>query len=138
MTLGKHSGKDTTQRGEASAGVIGNKYYISLKDAKGRSHLFVYDATKGLWHREDGTKARYFTAFGGNLYYLEGNTIKTVSYLAASPLGQRAEPVIKKDGEIVVARGNNGFYIPDGGEQIYFQNRPEMRSFRRGRAGSLD
>lgn len=99
--IGEALGEGYYATGEASAGVIGNKYYISLKDAKGRSHLFVYDATKGLWHREDGTKARYFTAFGGNLYYLEGNTIKTVSYLAASPLGQQAEPAIKKDGEIV-------------------------------------
>ncbi len=37
--------------GEAEAGRMGNKYYISME--KG---IFVYDTAKGLWHREDDTK----------------------------------------------------------------------------------
>ena len=40
--------------------------------------LFVYDTAKGLWHREDDTKGRYFSTYGSVLYYLDGNTIKTM------------------------------------------------------------
>ena len=61
----------------AEAGAVGNQYYISM-EKMGRYHLFVYDVSKNLWHREDSTKARCFTRYGDTLYYLEGNTIKTI------------------------------------------------------------
>lgn len=60
--------------GAAEAGRMGNKYYISME--KG---LFVYDTAKGLWHREDNTKGKYFSTYGSVLYYLDGNTIKTMT-----------------------------------------------------------
>lgn len=63
--------------GAAEAGTRGNLYYISMEKA-GTYHLFVYDTAKGLWHREDNTHARYYTKEGDTLYYLQGNTIKTV------------------------------------------------------------
>ena len=63
--------------GVAEAGTVGNKYYISMEKG-GKYHLFVYDAAKGVWHREDNTQARWFTKDGDKLYYIEGNTIKTV------------------------------------------------------------
>lgn len=61
----------------AEAGTVGNKYYISMEKG-GKYHLFVYDAAKGVWHREDNTQARWFTKDGDKLYYIEGNTIKTI------------------------------------------------------------
>ena len=63
--------------GVAEAGTVGNKYYISMEKG-GKYHLFVYDAAKGVWHREDNTQARWFTKDGDKLYYIEGNTIKTI------------------------------------------------------------
>ena len=63
--------------GAAEAGCVGNKYYISMEKG-GKYHLFVYDAAKGVWHREDNTHARSFTKDGNKLYYLEGNDIRTV------------------------------------------------------------
>lgn len=59
--------------GTAEGGRFGNKYYISMETG-----LFVYDTEKNIWHREDDTKGRYFSAYGNVLYYLEGNTIKTI------------------------------------------------------------
>lgn len=38
----------------------GHKYYVSMKDAEENGHLFVYDADKGLWHRDDGLQAISF------------------------------------------------------------------------------
>lgn len=64
---------------DAVAGALGNKYYISMKDESGQSHLFVYDAKKGMWHREDDTQADEFCACRGDLYYIDHDrTIKTV------------------------------------------------------------
>ena len=66
--------------GEAVAGVLGNKYYISMKDSEGEYHLFVFDVSKGMWHREDKTQATAFCNCRGNLYYIDydDNKIKTV------------------------------------------------------------
>lgn len=57
----------------ASAGTLGNKYYISMLDEKGKYNLFVYDVLKGMWHREDNTRALAFCNCGGDLYYIEPN-----------------------------------------------------------------
>lgn len=63
--------------GNAVGGAHGNKYYISMEDAAGRWHLFVYDAAKGLWHREDSTRVDAFCACRGELYYID-HTDKTI------------------------------------------------------------
>ena len=64
----------------AVAGTLGNKYYISMKDASEDWHLFVYDTLKGMWHREDDTQAVQFCNCRGDLYYIDyaDNQIKTV------------------------------------------------------------
>ena len=53
---------------DAVAGTDGLKYYISASDGE-RRHLFVYDAVKGLWHREDDTEVLAF-AYTDRLYML--------------------------------------------------------------------
>lgn len=58
----------------AAAGVLGDKYYISMKDRQGTQHLFVYDSLKGFWHQEDETHASDFAKCNGELYYINGNT----------------------------------------------------------------
>jgi hypothetical protein len=55
----------------ASAGTVGNKYYISMSDSNEAWHLFVYDALKGMWHREDDTQAICFCNSRGDLYYID-------------------------------------------------------------------
>lgn len=55
---------------DAVAGVLGNKYYISMKDYEDY-HLFVYDTAKSMWHREDNTQAVQFCNCRGNLYYID-------------------------------------------------------------------
>lgn len=55
----------------AVAGSLGNKYYISMIDANDLWHLFVYDALKGMWHREDDTQATCFCTCRGDLYYID-------------------------------------------------------------------
>ena len=64
----------------AVAGVLGNKYYISMSDDEEKYHLFVYDTKKGMWHREDDTQVVDFCNCRGDLYYIDyaDNQIKTV------------------------------------------------------------
>ena len=61
---------------DAVAGVLGNKYYISMKEAntdgeKDKYHLFVYDTKKGMWHREDDTQVSEFCNSRGELYFID-------------------------------------------------------------------
>ena len=64
----------------AVAGVLGNKYYISMSDDDEMYHLFVYDTKKGMWHKEDDTQAVDFCNCRGDLYYIDhaDNQIKAV------------------------------------------------------------
>lgn len=55
----------------AVAGALGNKYYVSMMDAEGQYHLFVYDTVKCMWHREDNTQATCFCNWHGDLYYID-------------------------------------------------------------------
>lgn len=54
----------------AAAGALGDRYYISMEDEEGAWHLFVFNAAKGMWHREDATHAIAFQELDGQLYFL--------------------------------------------------------------------
>ena len=64
---------------EGVAGSDGLKYYISMRDegtdrarpqGSGRYQLFVYDSQRGVWHREDETRAAGWACLDGTLYLL--------------------------------------------------------------------
>lgn len=80
---------------DAVGGYLGNKYYISMKGEEGKYHLFVYDTQKGMWHKEDNTKALQFCNCRGELYYIDDKaTIKTINGSGAkdnSPISWMAE-----------------------------------------------
>ena len=63
---------------DAVGGSHGNKYYISMKDADGEYHLFVYDVAKGMWHREDDLKVDCFCSCRGELYATANGKIITM------------------------------------------------------------
>ena len=50
----------TEQYRNGVAGSDGIRYWISMEDAAGASHLFCFDTRSGLWSREDETKAAAF------------------------------------------------------------------------------
>lgn len=64
---------------DASAGAYRNKYYINMRDANMVYGTYVFDKTKGLWHKEDDAKTPLMASVGddliivkpGTLYYLE-------------------------------------------------------------------
>lgn len=63
---------------EAVAGSHGNKYYISMKDAAGDPHLFVYDAAKGMWLKEDDLQVDCFCSCRGEMYAISNGKIVTM------------------------------------------------------------
>ena len=65
---------------DARAGVLGDKYYISMMDADGNWHLFNYDTTHDNWGKEDNAHALGFGAAEDELFYIDedNNTLVSV------------------------------------------------------------
>ena len=90
----------------AAAGAHGNKYYVSMQDTEGKYHLFVYDAEKGLWHREDNLQADCFCSCGDELYCIEHGTGKILTVFGSGK--QDTNPV-----EWMAETGIIGLSYPD-------------------------
>ena len=91
---------------DAVAVAHGNKYYISMKDTENEHHLFVYDTSKKLWHKEDDLSVKAFCSCRNELYYIpqSGTDIKTMfgsGTVDVSPIDWMAET------------GIIGMYTPD-------------------------
>ena len=56
---------------QAVGGSHGSKYYICMRDSGGKPHLFVYDASRNLWHKEDNLDAAAFCSYGNDMYVLD-------------------------------------------------------------------
>lgn len=52
------------------AGAFDGKYYASLyNDLKAAWEILVYDAETGIWQKETGGQARFFTSVGNDMYF---------------------------------------------------------------------
>ena len=65
---------------DARAGVLHEKYYISMKDAQENWHMLVYDTEHGTWWKEDSTQALGFGTEKDELFYIDEahNTLVSV------------------------------------------------------------
>ena len=68
---------------DAVGGAHGNKYYVSMKDAQGVWHLFVYDMAKGMWHREDNLHASAFCSCRGEMYCIDADGQNIITMLGS-------------------------------------------------------
>ena len=78
----------------AVAAAHGNKYYVSMQDSSGKSTLFVYDAAKGMWHKEDDLAVKEFCSCRNELYYIADGKIGTMfgsGTVDPSPISWMAE-----------------------------------------------
>lgn len=91
---------------DAVGGGFGSKYYISMTDMEGKRHLFVWDAGKKLWHREDDLNAAQFAAHGGELYAREKDTGRVLAMIRGDGSGE-------KDFSWMVETGEIGINSPD-------------------------
>lgn len=71
---------------DARAGVLNDKYYISMMDSSDAWHLFVYDTKHEQWWREDNTQALAFGAADNDLYFIDeaNNTLVSVMGLTGN------------------------------------------------------
>ena len=60
---------------DAVAGAVGERYYISMRDGAETWHLFVFDAKRRLWMREDELHALAFARQGDELYCMTENAL---------------------------------------------------------------
>ena len=91
---------------DAVAGAHGNKYYISMADGEGVYHLFVYDTTKRMWHREDNLQADSFCSCGEELYCIEHGASHITTMLGSGTKDTRDVPWMAQTGII-------GITMPD-------------------------
>lgn len=91
------------QYGDAVAGSHGNKYYISMKDTNGVWHLFVYDVSKGMWHKEDNFHADAFCSCSGELYSIDHDSKRIVTMLGSGNEIPESLEWMVQTGEIGIA-----------------------------------
>ena len=76
---------------DARAGARGDKYYISMKNSSNEWSLFTYDTKRGIWYREDATKALGFGAVGDELFFID-ETSNTLDSVTGSYGAQETDP----------------------------------------------
>ena len=66
---------------DARAGAMGDKYYISMKNANDEWSLFTYNTKNNIWYREDSLHALGFGAAEDELYIIDeaNNTMVAVN-----------------------------------------------------------
>ena len=89
---------------DAVAAGHNNKYYVSMKDNQGAYNLFVYDARKGMWHKEDEIKIDDFCSCDGELYAISNG--KIITLLGSGKTDSEAVKWMAETGVI-------GMYTPD-------------------------
>ncbi|MHB1316176.1 MAG: hypothetical protein ACYCX2_11995 [Christensenellales bacterium] len=103
----------------AAAGALGDKYYLSMQDPDGDYHMFVYDQSCGLWHREDHTHASYFALHEGELFYIDADTKKIMtvngrlSVHEGGVIYDLVNGAVEEDFEWYVESGDIGMSLPD-------------------------
>ena len=98
-----------TQYHSASAGSLGNKYYISMADPDGVYHLFVFDTARGLWHREDSTRAAFWCRARNELYFLDRGDGKIKTVLGSGEPAEEAVSWMAQTGSLGLSRPDNKY-----------------------------
>ncbi len=88
----------------ACGAVHDRKYYVCMRDSDEKSHLFVYDMARKLWHREDSTYTDCLAAGGGGVFLASGGDLWDLTGSTGTPEG----PV-----SWMVQTGDLGLEIPE-------------------------
>ena len=81
----------------ASGGSIDNKYYIAMTSENEKRELFVYDISKGLWHKEDEVEAYHLVRHKNDLYFYDN--ISQLLYTVKASVGEAESEPIKWEAE---------------------------------------
>lgn len=101
------------------AGGLGNKYYISMQGPGNAWHMFVFDTSLGLWHREDSVQAMGMTTHEGELFYIDAVTKKIMSVNGRLSVGEGGVQYDEEHGAVeadflwYLESGDIGMGLPD-------------------------
>lgn len=87
----------------AVGGAVGNKYYVSMEDTKGDWHLFVYDVSKKMWHKEDNLHADVFCAHQGELYCIDHDSKEIVTMFGSGTMDGTPVEWMAQTGELGIS-----------------------------------
>lgn len=94
----------------AVAGSLGDKYYLSMQDEENAWHLFVFNESKGMWHREDATHAEGFATLNGQLYMLtDGNLIAVRGREEAGATLEEDFDWFAETGDLLIEQADNKY-----------------------------
>lgn len=98
---------------DANGGAVNGKYYLSMKDARGAAHMFVFDEQKQMWHKEDGAAAIDFAALGAELFYIDERD--NCLYSVGGSIGEYGDSRAKLEDKVewMVQSGDVGLDSPD-------------------------
>ncbi len=88
---------------QAVGAAHGNKYYVSMKDMYEQWHLFVYDAAKSMWHKEDSFHADAFCSCRGELYGIDHDSKKIITMLGSGNPSNEEMKWMVETGEIGIS-----------------------------------
>lgn len=105
----------------------GNKYYISMKDVADEYHLFAYDTSKGLWHKEDNTAVKKFCSCRNELYFIPKNSKDIKTMFGSGTVDAERVPWMAESGVIGTASPDRKYVSRlnirmslDIGTRVYF------------------
>ena len=97
---------------DAVAGSIGDRYYISMRDAKGVYSMFVYDSKTGIWCKEDNVNVLSFCKHYDELYFIDAKEKKMKS-VGGTLLYDVPEKAAEGRFDWLVESGAIGYSSPD-------------------------
>ena len=97
---------------DAVAGCIGDRYYITMRDAKGTYSMFVFDTKNGIWCKEDNVNALCFCKHLDELYYIDAKDNKMKS-VGGTLLYDVPEKATEGKFDWFVESGTIGYTSPD-------------------------
>lgn len=97
---------------DAVASNIDDRYYISMRDADGVYHLFVFDTKKSIWCKEDNTQVLYFCKHDDDLYYIDVKDKRMLS-VYGTLVYDAMEKYVEESFPWMVESGNIGYSSPD-------------------------
>lgn len=94
------------------SGTIGDRYYISMRDAKGTYNMFVYDSKNGMWCKEDDVQALFFCKHLDDLYFVDAKD-KMMKSVGGTLLYDLPEKATEDKFDWFVESGSIGYSSPD-------------------------
>ncbi|MBO7240227.1 MAG: hypothetical protein J6V23_07075 [Bacteroidaceae bacterium] len=97
---------------DAVAGSVGDRYYISMRDANNKYSMFVFDSKTDLWCKEDDTEVIAFCRQLDELYYIDARDNKMKSVRGTLPYDV-PEKAMEGKFDWFVESGTIGYSSPD-------------------------